>query len=71
MSVVVKSNKVIDQALSMLQREVSRERILQTFKENRYYVKPKSVRHELKKAWMKTKKWRRKIRRQKKNRGHI
>lgn len=71
MAIVVKSNKALDQALGLLQREVSRERILQTNHEQRYYI-PKTIeRHEIKRANAKTKKWKRKIRRIMKNRGHI
>jgi len=71
MSIVVKSNKALDSALNLLQREISRERILQTYNDQRYRTKQSDVNHELRRKYKKTKRWKRKIRKLMHNRGHF
>jgi ribosomal protein S21 len=59
MPVIVNDDVPIDQALKMLWREANRENIPNVLLENRYRVKPTTVKHEFKKQWEKMKRRRR------------
>jgi ribosomal protein S21 len=55
MAVIVNDDMAIDQALRMLWRESNREGVIEKLKENRYYIKPTSKVHAVRRALKKTK----------------
>lgn len=69
MAVIVNEGMAVDAAMRMLWRESSREGIVETLKENRYYVKPTAKRHEVTKKLAKTKRRHAAMRRKFANRG--
>lgn len=71
MAVIVHDDMSIDLALRMLWREANRELVIDTQKDNRYYVKPTTIRHEKKRVFEKQKRGRRKRRRRMKQRGWV
>jgi ribosomal protein S21 len=72
MAVIVSNdNTPIDQALRMLWRESNREQIIDKLKELRYYIKPTTKRHLIKKVWAKTKKRRARVKRKFQNKGYM
>lgn len=71
MTVIVKNNRMLDQALGLLQREVSRERILQTYREQAERQYPAKVRYDKRKLWMKTKVRRHRMKKRMRNRGQL
>lgn len=71
MAVIVHNDMPVDLALRMLWREASRELVIETLKEGRYYVKPTSRRHEANKVYSKMKRRRGARRRKFENRGWL
>ncbi|MDD4382110.1 MAG: 30S ribosomal protein S21 [Candidatus Dojkabacteria bacterium] len=67
MSVIVHSNENIDSALKRLHREVLREKILETYREKAYRVKPALKDIAKRKEWAKMKRRRRSASRRAKN----
>lgn len=59
MAVIVHANENIDSALKRLHREVMREKILETFRENAYRVKKSELDIEKRREWAKQKRRRR------------
>lgn len=59
MAVIVHANENIDSALKRLHREVMREKILETFREKVYRVKPSLLKIQKRKEWAKMKRRRR------------
>lgn len=59
MAVIVHSNENIDSALKRLHREVLREKILETFRNRQYFVKPSVDGVEKRREWAKMKRRRR------------
>lgn len=70
MAVIVHDDMPVDQALRMLWREANREGIIEKLKEIRYYVKPTSKVHAVKRAHAKTKRRRAHAKRRAANKGH-
>lgn len=66
MSVIVHANENIDSALKRLHREVMREKILETYREKAYRVKPSTDGILKRKEWAKMKRRRRSAARRKK-----
>lgn len=71
MAVIVQDNIPVDLALRMLWREANKELIMDTLKENRYYVKPTTRKHAEKKIYSKMKRRRGARRRKFENRGWL
>lgn len=59
MAVIVHANENIDSALKRLHREVMREKILETYRENAYSVKPSIKGVQKRREWAKMKRRRR------------
>ena len=59
MAVIVHANENIDSALKRLHREVMREKILETFREKVYRVKPSLLKIQKRREWAKMKRRRR------------
>jgi len=59
MAVSVHANEPIDSALKRLHREVLREKVLETFRNRRYFVKPSVAGIEKRREWAKQKRRRR------------
>ncbi|MCA9381532.1 30S ribosomal protein S21 [Candidatus Dojkabacteria bacterium] len=59
MSVIVNNKMPIDLALRLLWREATREGIIQTLKDKRYFVPKTAKKHAVKKVYIKMKKRRR------------
>ncbi|MBL8014802.1 MAG: 30S ribosomal protein S21 [Candidatus Doudnabacteria bacterium] len=70
MAVIVHDDMPVDQALRMLWREANREGVIEKLKEIRYYVKPTSIKHTVKRAYAKTKRRRARAKRRAANKGH-
>ncbi len=66
MSVIVHANENIDSALKRLHREVMREKILETYREKAYRVKPSIEEIQKRREWAKMKRRRRAAARRKK-----
>lgn len=66
MAVIVHANENIDSALKRLHREVMREKILETYREKAYRVKPSTERIQKRREWAKMKRRRRAAARRKK-----
>lgn len=59
MAVIVHSNENIDSALKRLHREVLREKILETYRENQYRTKKSDEEIQKRREWAKMKRRRR------------
>ncbi|MDY0097216.1 MAG: 30S ribosomal protein S21 [Candidatus Dojkabacteria bacterium] len=59
MAVIVHANENIDSALKRLHREVMREKILETYREKVYRVKPSLLKIQKRREWAKMKRRRR------------
>lgn len=59
MSVIVNDNMPIDLALRLLWREATRERIIQTLQENKYYIPDSFKAHQVRRLIKKGKRRRR------------
>ncbi|MBN1373981.1 hypothetical protein JW962_01435 [Candidatus Dojkabacteria bacterium] len=71
MAIVVKSNKALDAALSLLQKDVSRERTLEIYHKQMYHTPESVKKHEIEKIWAKGKRRRRSAAKKQRNRGHL
>lgn len=71
MAVIVHQDMPVDLALRMLWREANRELIIDTLRDNRYYVKPTTKRHSVTKIYAKMKRRRGARRRKFENRGWL
>lgn len=70
MAVIVHDDMPIDQALRMLWREANREGVIEKMKELRYYIKPTTKVHEVRRAFAKTKERRARYKRRFRNKGY-
>ena len=59
MAVIVHANENIDSALKRLHREVMREKILETYREKVYRIKPSILKAQKRREWAKMKRRRR------------
>jgi len=59
MAVIVHANENIDSALKRLHREVMREKILETYREKAFRIKPSSLDIQKRREWAKMKRRRR------------
>lgn len=59
MAVIVHANENIDSALKRLHREVMREKILETYREKAYRIKPSTEEIQKRREWAKMKRRRR------------
>ncbi len=66
MAVIVHANENIDSALKRLHREVMREKILETYREKAFRIKPSSLDIQKRREWAKMKRRRRTAARRKK-----
>lgn len=67
MAVIVHPSENIDSALKRLQREVLREKILETYRNKSYRIKDSVIESEKRRAWAKTKRRRRRASRRARN----